>query len=160
MDAWLRALTVVGAVSTGPMAGVFLAFSTAVMPALARLDGERGCETMQRINKAIVNPLFLVVFLGCGLVGAALAVSSIWTWDQAGAGLRLAGGLLAFGGGLVFTAVYHVPRNNALDAVGCGTPEAVAEWARYLREWVPANHVRGLACTLSLVLLLLALGAA
>ena len=106
------------------MAGLYLAFSTAVMPALARLDSGQGLEAMQRVNRAILNPLFLVTFLASGLAGAALAVSSAWTWDQAGAELRLAGGLLAFGGGLVLTAAYHVPRNNALDAVSRGTAES------------------------------------
>ena len=157
MDAWLRILTIVGALTTGLMAGLYFAFSTAVMPALARLDRGQGLEAMQRINRAILNPLFLVTFLASGLAGVALAVSAAWTWAQAGAELRLAGGLLAFFGGLVLTAAFHVPRNNALEAVGRGTAEGDAEWARYLREWVPANHLRALACTLSLALLLLAL---
>ena len=159
METWLRILTIVGALTTGLMAGLYFAFATAVMPALARLDSGSGLEAMQRINRAILNPLFLVTFLASGLAGAALAVSSAWTWDQTGAELRLGGGLLAFAGGLVLTAAYHVPRNNALESVGRGTPEGDGEWARYLREWVPANHLRALACTLSLVLLLLALDA-
>jgi uncharacterized membrane protein len=156
MDGWLQALTIVGALTTGLMAGLYFAFSVAVMPALARLDGGRGTEAMQSVNRAILNPLFLAVFLTCGLSGGALAVSSAWTWDQPGPGLRLAGGVLAFGGSLVLTTLYHVPRNNALDEVGAESPEGAAQWTRYLREWVPANHVRALACTVSLVLLLLA----
>jgi uncharacterized membrane protein len=157
MDGWLQALTIASALTTGLMAGLYFAFSVAVMPALARLDDGRGPEAMQSINRAILSPLFLAVFLVCGITGGALAVSSAWTWDQAGAGLRLAGGSLAFGGSLVLTAAYHVPRNNALDAVGPQTAEGAVQWTRYLREWVPANHVRTLACTLSLALLLLAL---
>jgi uncharacterized membrane protein len=97
------------------------------------------------------------VFLASALASAALAVSSPWTWDQPGAGLRLVGGLLAFGGSFVLTAAYHVPRNEALGSVTVGTSAGAAQWAHYLREWVPANHVRAVACTLSLVLLLLAL---
>jgi uncharacterized membrane protein len=156
VDTWLRVLTIVGALTTGLMAGLFFAFSTAVMPGLARLDEGQGLEAMQRINRAIMNPLFLAVFLASALTGAALAVSSAWTWDQPGAVPRLAGGLLAFGGSFVLTAAYHVPRNNALDDVTPGTSEGAAQWARYLREWVPANHLRAAACTLSLVLLLIA----
>jgi uncharacterized membrane protein len=55
MDTWLRVLTIVGALMTGLMAGVFFAFSTAVMPGLARLDGSQGLEAMQRINRAILT---------------------------------------------------------------------------------------------------------
>jgi uncharacterized membrane protein len=157
MDTWLSTLTVVGAATTGLMAGLYFAFSISVLPALARLDGDDGLAAMQHINRVILNPLFLTVFLGCGLSGAVLAISSIWTWDQPGAGLRLGGGLVAFAGNLVLTAAYHVPRNNAIDTVEAGTAAGRKEWARYQREWVPANHLRGIACTLALVLLLLAL---
>lgn len=33
--------------------------------------------------------------------------------------------------------MYHVPRNNSLNAVSADSTAAPAEWARYLREWVP-----------------------
>lgn len=159
MDGWLLALTRVTAVGSGLMAGLFLAFSTAVMPGLNRLDPPEGIRAMQAINDRIQNPLFLLVFLGSGVAGVALAVSTAWTWDQSGAGWRLAGGLLVALGSLVLTIAYHVPRNDALDAVRAGTVEAAAEWTRYLREWVPWNHVRALASTASLGALVMALRA-
>lgn len=95
MDTWLLTLTRVGAIGSGLMAGFFFAFSVGVMPSLDRLDHPAGLRVMQRINADIQNPLFIVVFLGSGLAGAALAASSIWTWDQPAAGWRLAGRLLA-----------------------------------------------------------------
>jgi uncharacterized membrane protein len=159
MDGWLLNLTRVAAVTSGVMAGVFFAFSVAIMPALDRLAHPGGMKTMQTINDDIQNPLFLLVFLGSGVAGAALAVSAIWTWDQPGGGYRLAGGLLALIGIFVLTVVYHVPRNNSLDAVNADSAGAAAEWARYLREWVPWNHVRAVASTGSLVTLLFALSA-
>jgi uncharacterized membrane protein len=159
MDGWLLNLTRFTAVTIGLMAGVFFVFSVAIMPALERMAAHDGMKAMQNINDDIQNPLFLLVFMGSGLAGAALAASTIWTWDQPGAGYRLAGGLLAFLGSLVLTVVYHVPRNNGLDAAVAGTAEGAAEWARYLREWVPWNHVRAAASTASLGTLVLALGA-
>jgi uncharacterized membrane protein len=159
MDGWLLNLTRVGAVGSGLMAGLYFVFSVAVMPALDRLGQPAGMKAMQAINAAIQNPLFLLVFLGSGLAGGALAVSAAWTWDQPGAGYRLAGGLLIVLGSLVLTVAYHVPRNNALDAVDAASSGAAGEWARYLGDWVPANHVRAVASTASLVTLLLALSA-
>ncbi|WP_246019460.1 hypothetical protein [Saccharothrix australiensis] len=44
-------------------------------------------------------------------------------------------------GGVVLTAAYHVPRNRASEERGSSEC-----WARYLREWVPANHVRAITC--------------
>ena len=159
MDGWLLNLTRVGAVGSGMMAGLFFVFSVAIMPALDRLGHPAGMRAMQAINADIQNPLFLLVFLGSGLTGAALAVSAAWTWDQPGAGYRLAGGLLIALGSLVLTVAYHVPRNNALDAVDAASSGAADEWARYLRKWVPANHVRTAASAASLITLLLALSA-
>lgn len=159
MDDWLLNVTRVAAVCTGLMAGLFFVVSVAVMPALDRLGHPSGMKAMQAINQDIQNALFLLVFLGTGVSGAVLAVSSIWTWDQPGAGYRLAGGLLALVGIVVLTIVYHVPRNNALDAVSADSAGAAAEWARYLREWVPWNHVRTVASTASMGTLLLALSA-
>jgi uncharacterized membrane protein len=159
MDGWLLNLTRVAAACSGLMAGLFFVFSVAIMPALDRLAHPGGMKAMQAINEDIQNPLFLLVFLGSGAAGAALAVTSIWTWDQPGAGYRLAGGLLALIGIIVLTAVYHVPRNNDLDAVAADSAGAAEAWSRYLREWVPWNHVRTAASSASLVTLLLALSA-
>ena len=159
MDGWLLNLTRVAAVGSGLMAGLFFVFSVAIMPALDRLGHPGGMKAMQTINDDIQTPVFLLVFLGSGAAGAALAVSSLWSWDQGGAGYRLAGGLLALIGIVVLTVVYHVPRNNSLNAVSADSTAAPAEWARHLREWVPWNHVRTVTSTASLVALLLALSA-
>ncbi len=157
-NGWLLNLTRVAAVGSGLMAGMFFVFSVAIMPALDRLGHPGGMKAMQRINDDIQTPLFLLVFLGSGAAGAALAVSSLWTWAQPGAGYRLSGGLGLIGI-VALTVVYHVPRNNSLKAVSADSTAAPAEWARYLREWVPWNHVRTVASTASLVTLLLALSA-
>jgi uncharacterized membrane protein len=159
MDGWLLNLTRAGVVGAGMMAGVFFIFSVAIMPALRRLPDARGMPAMQKINDTIQNPWFFVVFVGTALVGAALAVSAAWTWDEPGAGLRLAGGLCYVVGAFVLTIAYHVPRNNDLDRAAADGPGAAAVSATYLDEWVPWNHVRAIASTASLILLVLALNA-
>lgn len=50
--------------AAGLMAGLFAAFSYAVMPGLASSSDHTFVEAMQDINEAIVNPLFMVLFLG------------------------------------------------------------------------------------------------
>ena len=157
MDGWLLQLTRVSAVGAGLMAGLFFIFSVCIMPALDRLPPNEGTAAMQQINIVIQSPLFLLVFMGTGLAGLALAITSAWTWDEPHASLRLAGGLLYVIGSIVLTFAYHIPRNDALDAVKAGTSEGAAEWARFLREWVPANHVRTIASIASVVTLTLAL---
>jgi uncharacterized membrane protein len=139
------------------MAGLFFAFSVAVMPALRGLSSREGLVAMQAINRSILNPLFLAVFVGVAVVAAVLAVSTAWTWDDGGAGLRLAGGVIYSVGVFALTAAYHVPRNDALDRIDAASTDAGDRWAMYLAEWVPWNHVRGLAAAASSVLFVCAL---
>ncbi len=158
MNSWLLTLVRVGAVGSGLMAGLFFAFSVSVMPALRRLQPSSGIAVMQAINRAILNPLFMLVFMGTTLVAAALAVSTLWTWDDGGAALRLAGGLCYLIGAFGITAAYHVPRNNVIDTLDPSNEASAAKWSTYLAEWVPWNHVRALASTASLVLFVVAAG--
>jgi uncharacterized membrane protein len=58
------ALAFFAALGSGLMAGLYFAFSTAVMPALGGLPQEQGIAAMQKINAAILNPLFLFLFSG------------------------------------------------------------------------------------------------
>ncbi|MEU4802629.1 anthrone oxygenase family protein [Actinosynnema sp. NPDC023587] len=126
-------LTIIAALGCGLMAGVFLAFSAMVVPGLRRLPPAEGVAAMRAINVAVVNPVFLLVFLGTGAVSAAAVLG--------GTAAGWAGAALYLLGGIVFTVAYHIPRNNALERAG-----TVEYWARYLREWVPGNHVRAIAC--------------
>jgi uncharacterized membrane protein len=158
MNLWLLNLVRAGAVGSGLMAGLFFAFSVSVMPALRRLSPSSGLATMQAINRAILNPVFMLVFIGTTLVAAALAVSTLWTWDEGGAALRLAGGLCYLIGAFGITAAYHVPRNNAIDTLDPTSETSAAKWSTYLAEWVPWNHVRAAASTASLILLVVAAG--
>ncbi|WP_367131202.1 DUF1772 domain-containing protein [Saccharothrix sp. HUAS TT1] len=124
-------VTIVAALGCGMMAGVFFAFSAMVMPGLRRAGPEVGVAAMRAINLAVVNPAFIGVFLGTAVVGVVAAFGGgPWAW---------AGAVLYLLGGVVLTGAFHVPRNNGLER--SGTPE---DWTRYLREWVPANHLRAL----------------
>jgi uncharacterized membrane protein len=52
LDGLLFVLTLFAALGCGLVAGVFFAFSTFVMKALARLPAEQGIAAMQAINAA------------------------------------------------------------------------------------------------------------
>jgi uncharacterized membrane protein len=159
MDSWLLNLTRATTVGCALIAGSFFVFSTMVMPALHDRPHSEAMAAMQSINRVAEKPAFVSVFVITGLLGVAMCVSAIWTWDQPGAGLRLAGGLVNTIGSFGLTMAFHVPKNNALaklDAVG---PDAAKKWADYYDAWVPGNHVRALASTVAVVLFLLALSA-
>jgi len=61
-------LLIVATFGTGVVAGLFVAFAVAVMPGLRATDDEVFLSARQRIDVAIVNPLFLLRLHG--LTGA------------------------------------------------------------------------------------------
>jgi uncharacterized membrane protein len=130
----------------GLMAGLFFVFSVAVMRALGQLPPERGMAAMQSINSAILNPVFLLVFMGTAAVCALLLVLSLLNRQAPGSYYVLAGSLLYLVGGLLITIVVNVPMNDALAAAHPGSPEGAKLWASYLTNWTAWNHVRTVAC--------------
>ncbi len=68
-------LLVLGAaLGSGLIAGTFFVFSAAIMTALGRLPPQEGIRAMQSINRVILNPIFLGVFLGTGVLSAVIIV--------------------------------------------------------------------------------------
>src|SRR5262245_43279533 len=63
MDVLLPLLRIATAVACGLMGGLFFVFSNAVMGALSRIQPAEGIAAMQSINRVILNPLFLAIFL-------------------------------------------------------------------------------------------------
>ena len=124
------------------MAGVFFAFSSFVMSALARLQPAQGIAAMQSINITVINPLFMAAFLGTAAACIFLAVSSLLKWHQPGAAYLLLGSLLYLIGTLGVTIVFNVPLNEALARVEPSSTEGASLWARYLANWTNWNHIR------------------
>lgn len=142
----LTAIAVVALVGTGLMAGLFFMASVAIMPGLGRQPPAGAMASMQSINQAIQNPLFLAVFGGTALVCLVVAAAAPFA-DGGGPVWYLAGGLLYVIGGLVVTAAANVPMNNALAAADPDTEEGAGVWADYLVRWTRWNHIRAVACT-------------
>jgi uncharacterized membrane protein len=145
VDPLLFALKLLAAVGCGLIAGVFFAFSTFVMKALAQRPPAQGIAAMQAINITVINPLFLTGFLGTGAACFFLAVSSLLKWNQPDATYLLVGSLLYLVGTLLVTMVFNVPLNNALATVEPDNTDGVNLWANYLSNWTLWNHVRTIA---------------
>ena len=139
------ALTFVTALGCGLMAGLLFTFSNFVMKALAHLPPAQGIAAMQSINVAIINPLFMVAFLGTALGCVALAVSSLLRWNEPSAVYLLFGSLLYLIGTIMVTVVINVPWNDKLAAVEADTADGASLWLRYVVAWTAWNHVRTVA---------------
>jgi uncharacterized membrane protein len=138
----LKLFTVLGC---GLIAGVFFAFSTFVMNALAQRPPAEGIAAMQSINITVINPWFMGVFLLTDAACVILAVSSLLRWNQPGSVYLLIGSLLFLIGTFLVTMVCNVPLNDALAIAKPDSTDGATLWARYLSEWTFWNHVRTIA---------------
>ena len=154
---WLYVLTLLTALGSGLMAGVFFAFSSFVMKALARLSPAEGIAAMQSINVTVINPLFMAVFVGTAVAGLVMAVAALFRWSEPDAVYLLIGGVLYAVGSFVVTGAFNVPRNNALAAASPDDPAAHRLWADYLSRWTAWNHVRTAASLAAAAVLTIAL---
>ncbi|KPI26187.1 protein of unknown function DUF1772 [Actinobacteria bacterium OV320] len=157
IDGPYEVLAMVGTVTTGLMAGVFCAFSVLVMRGLAALPPAQGVAAMNAINSSALTPAFMVLFLGAAAVCAVIAVVTFVLWPDDGTVDLLLGSALYLCGAFGVTVAANVPRNEALARLAPGTPEAVAYWPVYLRQWTRWNHVRAVASAASAVVYVLAL---
>jgi uncharacterized membrane protein len=145
MSSALLALTIATALGCATSGGALFAFSSFVMPALDRLPAPQAIAAMQSINLLAVTPVFMTALFGSGLLCVALIVVALAGFDEPYAGYLLAGALVYLIGIPGLTMAYNVPRNNALERLDRASSDAAGHWARFLREWTRANHVRAAA---------------
>jgi uncharacterized membrane protein len=156
-DRGLSAVTFAAAIGSGLVAGIFYAFSSFVMPALARIAPASGFEAMNSINVTVITPSFMLVFIGTALLCLILIAGSFFWWGGTGGKLVLISSLIYLVGSIGVTMFLNVPLNDALAAVQPGSAEAGPLWTRFLDEWIIWNHVRTLASLASMILFILAL---
>lgn len=156
MDGLRVASLILATMTTGMMAGVFWIWANAVMPGLGQTDDRTFVGAFQAMDRAIMNPLFLVWgFLGALVTTLAAGVLHVGEdalpW--------IAGAFVLYLGTVVVTAAVNVPSNNALKAAG--DPDvidnAAARAAFDERRWRSANRVRVVLNTAAFGLLAYAL---
>lgn len=157
MNSLLLVLSFAATLGCGVMTGVFFAFSTAVMTGLARLEPTQALSAMQAMNRTILNPLFLLLFMGTTVLCAILFFTRFANLSTPSAFFFLAGCVLYLVGSFLVTMVINVPLNNSLIPLEPGSTEGTQQWLRYLSTWTTWNHIRGLAALAATVLLLVAL---
>jgi uncharacterized membrane protein len=154
MDEIRTTIVFLAALGAALMAGLFFAFSIAVMNALSQLPPALGIRGMQTINVVIVNPLFLLVFFGTAIGCLATAILGLANWTMPGAKISVLGSLFYLLGSLLVTVVFNIPENNALAELEATDPQSIARWHDYLAVWTMWNHIRCVAALLAGALLI------
>ncbi|WP_319419102.1 anthrone oxygenase family protein [Pleurocapsa sp. FMAR1] len=151
------ALKLFAVLGCGLVAGVFFAFSTFVMPALARLKPQEGILAMQSINITVINPLFMTALFGTAVVCLFLVIFCLLKWHYSASIYLLVGSLLYIVGTVGVTIAFNVPLNDALAKVDRSSAEGASLWAEYLTNWTLWNHVRTIAASAATTALAIAL---
>ncbi|MBJ8345955.1 DUF1772 domain-containing protein [Antrihabitans sp. YC2-6] len=129
--------------TSGLLAGLYYGYANSVMPALGQADNKTMIDVMQKINVAIINPVFMLSFLGAPVItiGAAAMflgkdMRSVLGWVVAAAVLNIAGTVVTF--------ALNIPLNDQLDAAG--DPNQITDLAGvrgdFFDAWVRWNIVR------------------
>jgi len=132
--------------------GVFFAFSSILMKALARVPPAEGIAAMQSINVVVINPSFLGAFFGTALLSLAAGGLALTRWEQPWASFFLGGAVCYVLGTFLVTIAGNVPLNDQLAAVSAVDPAAVELWNHYLDRWTMWNHVRTVASIVASIL--------
>lgn len=144
---------------TGLSAGLFYAWEVSVIPGNKRISDKNYVESMQAINRAILNPAFYAIFFG------SLIFLALNTYVQFRSGIYIAFYLM-LGASLIYligtfgvTAFGNVPLNESLDLIQVEEiqKEALAEIRQaYETKWNRLHSIRTFFAVLSLFLSLLA----
>jgi uncharacterized membrane protein len=137
-------LLIAATLTSGLAAGLLYGFACAVMPGLSHVGDAAFVSAMQSINSSIVNPLFLLTFLGAPLLTVGAIVGRLGT-DIRTPWWPLVAALVLTVLSLLITATMNIPLNNTLDAAGSLDPAAVRD--AFESRWVNWNIARTVAST-------------
>ena len=112
---------------------------------------------LNAINITVINPSFILAFMGTGFACLLLAVGTFFWWGELDAYLLLIASMTYLIGCIGVTMGFNVPLNNMLAGVQSSTLQANDIWLRFLNEWTFWNHVRTVASAISAIMLTLIL---
>ena len=158
MEISIKSLTLFTAiVLTGLSAGLFYAWMVSVIPGTRKVVDMTYLETMQMINRAILNPAFYLIFMGSPL---ALGLSTIQQYNSGTNFWYLLAASLTYTLGTFGVTVFgNVPLNDALDVLNLtdlSEAEVISFRKSYEEKWNRLHLIRTVFAVLSFVLALLA----
>jgi uncharacterized membrane protein len=145
---------VVAATFSALMAGLFFAYSVSVSPGLGKLSSIEYLKAMQSINRAILNPVFFLCFMGT-LVMLPLAAILHFQPHKTVFMLLLGAAACYVIGVFGVTMSVNVPLNNMVDKAELShisVDELEALRDQFEVRWNFWNNVRSWASLLAIVL--------
>ena len=159
MEISIKSIILFGAVVlTGLSAGFFYAWSVSVIPGTQKIVDSAYLETMQSINRAIINPAFFIIFFGSIIF---LSIGSIYQFnsDQTTFWFMLFASVLYLVGTVGVTALGNVPLNNQLDLLNLNelTSQKLSRFRNFYEDkWNRLHLIRTIFAVGSFLLSLMA----
>lgn len=144
---------------TGLSAGLFYAWEVSVIPGTRKVSDTSYLETMQMINRAIINPRFFTIFFG------SLLMLAISTFLQYKSGINLNFWMVFIAlitylvGTFGVTVFGNVPLNDALDIINLNelsSDQLEATRNAYEAKWNLWHKVRTICSVVSFAAILIA----
>ncbi|WP_345478388.1 DUF1772 domain-containing protein [Nesterenkonia rhizosphaerae] len=148
----IDAALVTATIANGLLAGVFFVFSVAVSPGFRRVDDRTYVRSFRAINAAILNGMFLTVFIVAPLAAVVSITLQLWHGDPTSLPWIAAGAVcsvLSFG----ITALGNVPLNRELERSPITSDQDCrAARRRFEGRWNRWNFARTLSSSGALIL--------
>ena len=145
--------------TTGLMAGLFFTWSFSVTRGLSKLSDTNYIETFQALNKAILNPAFVIIFWGSPL---CLVLSTIIYYQQPLPGIfwyLLTALVIYLIGCIVVTFAGNIPLNNSLENLNlksASLEEIKLKRAGFEGRWNSLNMIRTISSSIAFIILIIA----
>ncbi len=157
MELSIKSLTLfIAILLTGLSAGLFYAWQVSVIPGTRKIIDITYLETMQSINKAILNPAFFILFFGSPLL---LWISTFQHYQNGTAFWSLFSATATYLiGTFAITAFGNVPLNDTLEALNLqelSDIEIVGFRRSYEKRWNRLHLTRTVFAVLSFAFSLL-----
>lgn len=152
-------LLVTTATTTALAAGLFYGWSCSIVVGLSRLPDASYIQAMQTFNRAILNPVFFLTFMGTVFLLPLCTYLQFNGWQSPRFLFLLAATACYLIGVFGVTVVGNVPMNNALEAFqlqGASAEAITAQRLKFEQPWNTLNHIRTIAATISVILIALA----
>ncbi len=145
--------------STGLIAGLFYAWSISVTPGLAKIGDDSYLISFQSMNRAILNPIFFIFFMGLVILLPLLC----YLYYQSTVGTQfwciVTATFLYLFGVMAVTIFGNVPMNNTLEVLQIDSMnlEQMASFRLgFERKWNNLNTIRTICSSLSFLSLVIA----
>ncbi len=140
-------------------AGLFYGWVVSVIPGTRKITDQAYLETMQSVNKEILNTGFFLIFFGSILFLLATIYLQYKVNVDSTFYLLLSAAFIYLLGTIGVTFIGNIPLNNVLEAMDLSTfsiEDFKNARANYEESWNRLNLIRTVAAVVSFVLILIA----